>query len=288
MNNEQLAIHIKNNPDDTQAKGELYSNLFYWIKAFINKEFAHERDKEDLLQESYFAMLKAASGYDPEQGKFTTYFTWKLKCHLQRYVANNASSTSVIRMPIHQGDNLNRYNRAVSRFEQEHGREPTMKEIAEILDISIKSAESIRDCAKRAHTSSIDESSDDLSMHNILPDKVNIEYDIIEQVAKEHLKRDIWDCVDRLSDSRQSIILRCFYQEGQTLEEISSIINYSVSRTKELKTDALLRLRNSKRVRDKLLPYVNFQVIRSSAIRGTGVSVFKRTWTSATERAAIY
>lgn len=35
--------------------------------------------REDMVNESYFAFLKAVDSFDPERGRFTTYLSWKLK-----------------------------------------------------------------------------------------------------------------------------------------------------------------------------------------------------------------
>lgn len=288
MTNEELVIYIKDNPADIRAKEQLYYQLERYIKLFIDRNFTCERDKEDLQQESYFAMCKALNDYDITKGKFITHFNWKLKSHLQRYIINN---THIIRLSSHQQEQLNKYLSVKYRLELAEGREPTQKEIAAAMGVSVGQIRKIKEYGLRELTDSTDRilSSDDnsLSLLDTIADDTDIEQNTIEEISKEELKRDLWECVDSLLNKRQSYILRGIYKDGKKQIEISKEIGVNNSYVGELKHQALKKLKNSASVRNKLLPYIDFQIIESRAMHGVGVGIFNRTWTSATERVAL-
>jgi len=93
----------------------------------------HERS--DVLQYGLMGLRRAAIKYDWKLGyKFSTYATWWIRQELQR---SSQEEESLIRLPVHMHDTKQKVIRLISKFYNEHHRNPSSEEIAQILKIPL-------------------------------------------------------------------------------------------------------------------------------------------------------
>jgi len=76
------------------------------------------------------------------------------------------------------------------------------------------------------------------------------------------------------------------YYADRTLKETGAALGIGVEATRQIQTKVIRELRRPKYA-DQLRPYVNEQ-LRAASFHHVGVAQFDRTWTSATEYAALY
>lgn len=132
-------------------------------------------------------------------------------------------------------------------------------------------------------SSPIGEDTEDITLEEIIPDKQDIEHDVVESVYLEQLKNALWDAVSSLPEIQSAVITEV-YREGMTRKAAGEHIGISADKVVYQEGRALERLRYGKNVK-RLRAF--YDEIYSSAINGTGNINFKRTWTSSTERTAL-
>ena len=78
--------------------------------------------------------------------KFSTYATWWIRQAVTRAIADQGRT---IRVPVHMGDQINKLLRIQHQLTQRLGREPSVEELAEALDVPPKKVENMIQVARR-------------------------------------------------------------------------------------------------------------------------------------------
>jgi len=88
----------------------------------------------DLISEGNIGLMTAIDKFNPELGhRLSTYATWWIRQRILRYIISNQS---IIRVPEHIIDKINKLRKESERFRQRENREPTITELAEQTYIS--------------------------------------------------------------------------------------------------------------------------------------------------------
>jgi RNA polymerase primary sigma factor len=196
-----------------------------------------------------FGLIRAAHKFDETKGiKFISYAVWWIR---QAILQALAEQSRIVRVPLNRAGALYRIGRRTSTLLQELGREPTVDEIAEDLDVS--KAEIERTLAISHSHLSLDAPmtpGEDNRLLDYLPDQYSPGP---EEEAFEHaLKATIEDSLSSLKE-REAKILRLYFglddQDPMTLEEIGEILGVTRERIRQIKEKALGRLRHASRAR---------------------------------------
>lgn len=281
MSNEELAVYLKENPEDKARQEVLYFQVVNYVKKYINRFFP-AADKEDLLQESYFALMKTVNMYNPDKGSFLNYFTWYLRNYLSRYIyASNGGMCAML------NELTDKYKRTVRDIEN-LGQIPTYETIAERMSVDIKRVKELEKYAEHRNYSSTDVSiGEDKSIsliEQIQDYNTDVEGEALDNVEREELKRDIWECVERLPQNHAEVLIRHFKNQEQ-YKDIAEDLEISYQQVTQRKIEAFRKMREDARTIRQLRPYLDN--VRGEAFKGNGVGTFNRTWTSSTERIAL-
>ena len=78
----------------------------------------------DLINEGNIGLIKAAKKFDETRGfKFISYAVWWIRQSIMQAIAEQGRP---VRLPLNQVGSVNKINKALSKFEQEHERRPSI------------------------------------------------------------------------------------------------------------------------------------------------------------------
>lgn len=203
---------------------------------------------DDLAQEGNIGLLKAVDRYDWRRGfRFSTYATWWIRQQISRYVADKART---IRVPVHIHEKLQRTASVALAFETAAGREPTLEELSEQLDIPSQKLAALLRIAPEP--SRIDEKTiDDLIAIEVRDDYVSL--DPVEIVEQTQLNRAVDSFISSLStkDRKEERVLRMRFGVGVndalTLDEIGMRFGVTRERIRQIESKAIRKLRHPSR-----------------------------------------
>jgi RNA polymerase primary sigma factor len=120
--------------DGHRAKNQLLEANLRLVVALAKRYTGRGMLFLDLIQEGNLGLIRAVEKFDYARGyKFSTYATWWIRQAISRAMADQCRT---IRIPVHQGELVNKLARARQQMLQELGREGTPQELAEELDIT--------------------------------------------------------------------------------------------------------------------------------------------------------
>ena len=203
----------------------------------------------DLINEGNLGLIRAAHKFDETKGiKFISYAVWWIR---QAILQALAEQSRIVRVPLNRAGALHRIGRQTSNLLQELGREPTVEEIAEGLDISRDEVE--RTIAISQSHLSLDAPmtpGEDNRLLDYLPDQFSPGPE--DEAYDQALKQTIESALSSLKE-REAKILRLYFglddQDPMTLEEIGSLLGITRERVRQIKEKALRRLRHASRAR---------------------------------------
>jgi len=188
----------------------------------------------DLIQEGNTGLMKAVEKYEYKRGyKFSTYATWWIRQAITRSIADLART---IRIPVHMIETMSKLRNVSKKLIQEHGREPSIEELAREAQISVDETRRVMKISK--HPISLDRpigESEDSYFGDFIEDET-AENPVSS--ATHHMLRDkINSVLNSLTDRERDIIkLRYGIGEGftYTLEEVGQKFKVTRERVRKL------------------------------------------------------
>ncbi len=227
------------------AKNKLVSANLRLVVFIAKKYVGRGMPIQDLIQAGNMGLLKAADKFDYKLNfQFATYATWWIKQSIIREITEN---TRTIRIPVHINDNLIKYNRAKTELYNELGREATVKEIAEYLDMPEARIYEFMDIQKKPKSLDQEVGDDEeSSFGDFIPDKDNpnpYQYTFSNIRIKEINK-----ALAILTDKERDIMYKRFGFNGaepMTLEDIGVCYGVTREAIRQQITRILRRLKSS-------------------------------------------
>lgn len=250
---EEIRLAKAYEKNDLKARKKLIKSNLRLVVSIAKKYLGRRLSFLDLIQEGNQGLIKGVEKYDWRRGyKFSTYATWWIRQAITRAIADQSRT---IRIPVHMVDHINRYYKTQRRLTQKLGRDPSNKEIAKELAITVKEVENLIKISQHPKSLSTPIGDDkETTLEEFISDQNKPT--LYDKVSKEFLRDYLNDVLDTLSEREKKVLVMRFgLDDGKpkTLESVGKEFRVTRERIRQIESKAIRKLRHptrAKKLRD--------------------------------------
>ena len=197
----------------------------------------------DLVEEGNLGLIHAIGKFDPDRGfRFSTYATWWIRQSIERAIM---CQSRTIRLPVHVIKELNTVLRAKRHLETHADAEPSLEDVAHLIDRPIGEVRRLLALNERASSLDAPLQVDPLlTVGESLAEDVSLAPEARLERSEIEARMQQW--LDQLSARQRSIIERRYGLNGaeiQTLEQLAQDLSLTRERVRQIQLEALGSLR---------------------------------------------
>lgn len=239
-----LAKRIKEG--DSLALEKLTKANLRFVVSVAKQYQGHGLTLSDLINEGNVGLIKAAQRFDETKGfKFISYAVWWIR---QSIMLAIVEQSRLVRLPLNKAGNYAKLTKLASQLEQEYEREPTLEELAEVMNMKEGEVKEITIGSTR-HVSMdapLSSDSDEVTMVDMLSDSGDATPET--SLMSESLKDEV-SMVLKVISPREADIVSAYFGLNNgpqmNLEEIAEKFDLTRERVRQIKERAIRRLRKA-------------------------------------------
>lgn len=243
----ELAKRIKKG-DRAALEILIKANLRFVVS--VSKQYQNQGlSLPDLINEGNLGLIKAAERFDETRGfKFISYAVWWIR---QSILQSLAEQARIVRLPLNKIGSINKINKAFTQLEQEFQREPTVEEVAKLMDVKPSLIEdSLNYGGSQVSMDAPLREEEGNNLYDVMLNDDSLEPD--GELIDDSLRQEIERSLATLGE-REAEILRYYYglkgYQSLTLEEIGTEFGLTRERVRQIKEKAIKKLKNQYRNR---------------------------------------
>ena len=197
----------------------------------------------DLIEEGNMGLIKAVERFKlSKECRFSTYATWWIRQSIERALVNQSRT---IRLPVHVSDDINKMLRITRELVQKMNREPSVKEVATEMNVSLVYVRRLMVLLKKTYSIErpMGENNDYFLIDTIEDTSTISPATLLEDINKYEMVSK-WFAT--LSESEQKILTLRFGlddKEPQTLDTIGRSFGVTRERIRQIEAKSLEKLR---------------------------------------------
>lgn len=222
---------------DKAAREEFIRGNLRLVLSVIQRFSGRGENVDDLFQVGCIGLIKALDNFDVSQNvRFSTYAVPMIIGEIRRYLRDNSS----LRVSRSMRDTAYKVLQAKEKYISEHQKEPTIEEIAKILEIKreevVFALDAIVDPVS-LYEPVYDHGGDTICVMDQVRDSKNTDESWLEQIALK-------EAMNRLSDRERKILNLRFF-EGKTQMEVSAEVGISQAQVSRLEKNAISQIKKN-------------------------------------------
>jgi RNA polymerase primary sigma factor len=201
----------------------------------------------DLINEGNLGLIEASQRFDETRGfKFISYAVWWIR---QSIITALAKQTRIVRLPLNRISHINKLKKILFELEQNYEREPTTLEISQASEMAPNEVTvAIINTGGYYSLDAPFAQGEEQNMYDVLSSEDTASPD--KELLMDSLREELERALDTLT-KREANIIRLFFglngKSMHTLEEISDEFNLTRERVRQIKQNALKRLKHTSR-----------------------------------------
>ena len=230
-----LALIGRAHQGDKEARDTLFEENTGLIYSVARRFLGRGVEMEDLFQIGSIGLLKAVDKFDPAfEVKFSTYAIPMILGELKRFFRDDG----MIKVSRSIKENQHRVYLAREKIEKELGREPSLKEIAEMLEMPPEEVAMTMDSAAEVESlyrTVYQSEGTDISLIDKIPEKENAEEHLLNRIFLEEI-------LGKLESSDRKLLYMRYFQD-QTQTQIAEQLGVSQVQVSRLEKRILKQMR---------------------------------------------
>ena len=231
-----LALIGRAHQGDKEARDTLFEENTGLIYSVARRFLGRGVEMDDLFQIGSIGLLKAVDKFDPAfEVKFSTYAIPMILGELKRLFRDDG----MIKVSRSIKENQHRVYLAREKIEKELGREPSLKEIAEMLEMPPEEVAMTMDSAAEVESlyrTVYQSEGTDISLIDKIPEKENAEEHLLNRIFLEEI-------LGKLESSDRKLLYMRYFQD-QTQTQIAEQLGVSQVQVSRMEKRILKKLRS--------------------------------------------